>query len=395
MDFEGILNEVQGSLAERGLDGWLLADDHGHNTPAYEFLQIPPGKMTTRRFFYWIPVSGDPVKVIPKIEPYTLDHIPGRKELYRSWQEMEKALEVILKGKRKIYMEYSPRHALPNVSRVDAGLVDLIRAFGAEVVSSVELLQKYTSVLSDEQMDMHRKAAQILSDIVDETWSYIAKGLVEQIPLTEYMVQQFMLKQMSLRECITADPPICAVNAHSADPHYSLKESGSFQIRKGDFILLDLWCKLDQPHAVYGDITRVGIANAIPTVKQKEVFAIVKAAQDAATKLIQKRFEAKELVQGWEVDQVCRDVITEAGYGDFFIHRTGHSIGCEVHSSGANLDNLETHDVRNILPGSCFSIEPGIYLPGDFGIRLEYDVCVGRDGRVTVTGGSQDKIFRI
>jgi Xaa-Pro dipeptidase len=395
MNFQNILNEVQSILAKRDLDGWLLADDHGHNTLAYTFLQIPLGKMTTRRFFYWIPVSGDPVKIIPKIEPYTLDHIPGTKVLYRSWEEMGLALDSILQGKRQIAMEYSPRHALPNVSKVDAGLVDLIRSFGVKITSSADLLQKYTSVLTDAQIETHRQAAQILSAIVKAVWDHIRKGLETDEPMTEYTIQQFMLNQMSQQGCVTADPPICAVNAHSADPHYALNETGAFSIKKGDLILLDLWCKLDQPQAIYADITRMGIIQANPTPKQKAVFAIVQAAQEAATHFIANRFAAKESVQGWEVDQVCRDVIDKAGYGQFFIHRTGHSIGCEVHSSGANLDNLETHDVRNILPGTCFSIEPGIYLPGEFGIRLEYDVCVDLNSQVTVTGGIQKEIYQI
>lgn len=395
MNFQNILNEVQSILAKRGLDGWLLADDHGHNTLAYTFLQIPSGKMTTRRFFYWIPVSGEPVKIIPKIEPYTLDHLPGEKVLYLSWKEMEQALESLLQGKRQIAMEYSPRHALPNVSKVDAGLVDLIRSFGVEIASSADLLQKYTSVLTDEQMKTHRQAAQILSAIVEAVWEHIRKGLETNEQMTEYTIQQFMLRQMAQRGCVTKDAPICAINAHSADPHYALNEASAFSIKKGDFILLDLWCKLDLPHAVYADITRVGIAKTRPTPKQKAVFAVVQAAQEAATHFVERRFAAKKAVQGWEVDQVCRDVISKAGYGEFFIHRTGHSIGCEVHSSGANLDNLETHDVRNILPGTCFSIEPGIYLPDEFGVRLEYDVCVDLNGQVTVTGGIQKEITQI
>ena len=392
MAFQDILKEVQHILAEQGIDGWLLADDHGHNTLAYTFLQIPLGKMTTRRFFYWIPQRGTPIKIIPKIEPYTLDHLPGEKRLYRSWQEMEKSLQDLLKGKQTVAMEYSPRHALPNVSKVDAGLVDLIRGFGVDVVSSANLLQKYTSVLTQEQILTHLKAAQILCDIVQATWDHIGTALDAGDPITEYTVQQFMLDQMAQRGCVTADPPICAANAHSADPHYAPTQSGASLLHKGDYILLDLWCKLDQPYAIYADITRVGVIKGTPTHKQQEIFSIVKSARDSATEFVKKRFTEKQPVMGWEVDQVCRDVIEKAGYAEFFIHRTGHNIGSEVHGSGANIDNFETHDTRPILPGTCFSIEPGIYLPGEFGVRLEYDICIHPDGRPEVTGGIQTRL---
>lgn len=392
MSFENVLKEVQQSLSEKGIEGWLLADDHGRNSLAYEFLGIPIGKMLTRRFFYWIPKQGDPVKIVPKIEPYTLDHLPGNKLFYRSWQEMERILGSLLHFVRNIVMEYSPRHALPNVSKVDGGMIDLIRSYDVEIASSANLLQKYTSVWRDEQLETHRQAAKSLCDIVDETWHYINSAVSENRKVTEYQVQQFMLEGMKKRGCVTADSPICAVNAHSADPHYSPEEGSASEIRKGDFVLLDLWCKQSKPQAVYADITRVGIVQAFPTAKQTEVFNIVKAARDAASKFVAHRFAHREPVQGWEVDQVCRDVIASAGYGDLFIHRTGHNIGQEVHGSGTNMDNFETHDFRQILPGTCFSIEPGIYIPGEFGVRLEYDMYVHKDGRVEITGGIQDKL---
>lgn len=393
MSFEKNVCEVQANLEQQGLDGWLLADDHGHNNAAYLFLGIPQGKMLTRRFFYWIPKQGDPVKIIPKIEPYTLDHIPGKKLIYCSWQEVEAALGSILKGCCKIAMEYSPRHALPNVSKVDAGLIDLIREYGVEVVSSANLLQKYTSVWTAEQFSTHLRAAEVLCNIVDSTWRYIETSLNESLEITEYAVQQFMLDLMTKNECISADPPICAVNEHSADPHYAPDPSVALILKKGDFILLDLWCKLNQPDAVYADITRVGVIHGSPTQKQEDVFSVVKRARDAATNFVRTRLAAKESIKGWMIDQVCRDVISEAGYGNFFIHRTGHNIGTNVHGSGANLDNFETHDFRDILPGTCFSIEPGIYLPEEFGVRLEYDVFVHLDGNIEITGGIQEGIY--
>lgn len=393
--FEDVLREVQHCLTEQSIDGWLLVDDHGRNSLACTFLRIPQGKMCTRRFFYWIPQKGDPVKIIPKIEPYTLDHLPGKKLIYRSWMEMESTLKTILKDKSTIAMEYSPRNALPSVSKVDAGMVDLIREFGCEVTSSANLLQKHTSIWTPQQLLSHRQAAQVLSDIVDKTWQYIGNALKESRSINEYTIQQFMLDLMAKNCCITADPPICAVNAHSADPHYCPERSSAVPIQSGDFILLDLWCKLDQPHAVYADIARVGVARSSPTERQNAIFDIVKHARDKATRFIEARLIEGKGIKGWEVDQVCRDIIVAAGYGDFFIHRTGHNIGEDVHGSGTNLDNFETHDVRDIIPGTCFSIEPGIYLPGEFGVRLEYDVYVHNTGRIEITGGVQEFIVCI
>ncbi len=393
MEFSKKLKEVQASLINEGLGGWLLYDFRRSNPLAHTFLEIPAAQMVTRRFFYWIPQKGDPIKIVPLIEPYTLDHLPGIKRCYREWQELEQLLFSLATENIKIAMEYSPYNALPVVSKVDAGTVELIRKTGAEVVSSANLLQQYTSVWTPHQLKSHLEAASVLEEIVDLTWSYIGRALQSRAPLDEYLVQQFILRAMEEANCQTTESPTCAVNIHSGDPHYHPQRDQSLPIREGDFILLDLWCKKKVPHAVYADITRVGVAAAQPTPKQKEIFDLVKKARDLATLYIKQRYECGESLQGWEVDQVCREVIQEGGYGEFFIHRTGHNLGEEVHGPGANLDNLETHDFRQLIPGTAFTIEPGIYLPDQFGVRLEYDIYLNPSGHVQITGGIQEELM--
>lgn len=393
MDFIKRLESIQLDLKREKMDGWLIYDYRNCNALIYPFLGISTDKMISRRFFYWIPQKGTPLKIVPLIEPYTLDHLPGLKWDYRGWQDLERHLLVILSKEKKIAMEYSPNNALPNISKVDAGTIEQIRKMGVEVVSSANLLQKYTSVWTQDQFQSHLAAAEVLEKVVDNTWVYIEQSLRSGQLLTEYTVQQYMLQEMDENQCETAVAPTCAVNAHSADPHYHPTVHQAFPIRFGDFILLDLWCKKKIPHAVYADITRVGVAASTPTQRQQEIFSLVKNARDRGTDMVKKHYENGLSLQGWQVDQVCRDVIEKEGFGDFFIHRTGHNIGEEVHGAGANLDNLETHDDRELLGGTCFSVEPGVYLPGEFGVRLEYDVYLDPGGKVVITGGIQEKLM--
>lgn len=395
MNFTDKIKEVQASLVEHAIEGWLIYDYRRSNDLAHAFLEISKEKMVTRRFFYWIPQYGDPIKIVSLIEPYTLDHLPGIKWFYRGWQELERLLFSLAVENAKIAMEYSPYNALPSVSKVDAGMIELLRKAGANVVSSANILQRYTSLWTEKQLESHLAAASVLEKIADRTWAFIERALQQHSPIDEYQVQQFMLKEMDQEKCCTDDWPTCAVNMHSADPHYHPQPGMAFPIRAGDFILIDLWCKQKVPQAVYADITRVGIAAASPTPKQQEIFSIVKEARNAAVRFIQEHYEKKSPLQGWQVDQVCRDLIQTAGYGEYFIHRTGHNIGEEVHGPGANLDNLETHDYRHLLAGTCFSLEPGIYLPQQFGIRLENDIYLGPQGEVRITGGVQEDIVTL
>jgi len=389
MNIQKKIVEIQNELTLREIDGWLLYDFKHNNPLAHKVLEIPQNQLISRRFLYWIPKQGEPIKIVAAIETNVLDHLPGVKWEYQSWQELEKFLFTISFENRKIAMEYSPYNALPVVSKVDAGTVDLIRKSGAEVVSSANLLQKYTSVWTKQQLASHLYAADVLDEVVALTWKYIELSLLENQTITEYTVQQFMLCQMEDRGCTTYQPPLCAVNANSANPHYTPQKEKCVNISKGDFILLDLWCKKREPESVYADITRVGVAANMPTERQQQIFSLVKLARDKATEFIQMRYQQQLPIQAWEVDQVCRNIISEAGFGDQFLHRTGHNIGEELHGEGANLDNFETHDYRLLIPGTCFSVEPGIYLKGEFGVRMEYDIYL-EPSHIKITGGIQE-----
>lgn len=376
---------------QSGWDGWMLYDFRRCNPMACRFLEIPNEALLTRRFFYWIPVEGSPVKIVSSVEN-PLKNLPGQEVIFHSWMELEQSLESVLKGTKQVAMEYSPRGAVPEVSRVDAGTVDLVRSFSQEVVSSGNLLQEFTAVWDEERWNMHQEAATVLEYIAEDAWQWIKHHLEENKEITEYDVQQRMLKEMHRHECITNHPPICAVNAHSSDPHYEPQKSSSALIQKGDWILIDLWCKRNCKRAVFADITRVAVAKKEPSQREQEIFDVVKKAQQTALDFVKQCYQQGHPFYGFEVDRVCRRIIETAGYGAYFVHRTGHNIDEEDHGPGAHLDDLETHDARQLLPGTCFSIEPGIYLKGEFGVRLEYDVYLNPDGKVTVTGGIQKEI---
>lgn len=381
------VEKAQKFLGEAGIDGWLLYDFHGNNPLARHFLGVRSDQMTTRRFFYWIPVQGEPVKLVHAIEAHALDAMPGTKRVYSDWQLLEKELRSLLKGVKKVAMEYSPKNAIPYVSMVDGGTVDLVRSMGAQVVSSADFLPHFTAVLTEEQIQSQLRAAKFLDRVVTEMWKWIGERLGK---ITEYDAQQKIVEEFQKAKLFFDHDPIVGVNAHSADPHYEPQKKSSNFIREGDFILIDLWGK--EPEGVYGDITRVAVAARSPSAKQKQIFQIVRSAQKAAVDLVKSRFTARKRIEGWEVDDAARTVIRDAGFAEFFTHRTGHSIEISLHGSGAHMDNLEMHDVRPILPGTCFSIEPGIYLPGEFGVRLELDLVVHHNGHVEISGGEQDEI---
>lgn len=388
------ISEVQKALQQSDWSGWLLYDFRRTNDLACRFLEISPGALLTRRFFYWIPQKGEPVKIVHRIESHVLDHLPGKILPYSSYEELEALLKNTLKGYSQVVMEYSPRNAIPSVSKVDAGTIDLIRSFGITIESSANLLQHYTSVWTPEQYDLHLQAAEVLQKAVEKAWKHIGEAIANKKEIDELDVQRFILKEFEKHDCISDDPPICAVNENSANPHYSPSGRVSKPLKPGDFVLIDAWCKKDVPRAVYADITRVAVIADAPTLRQQEIFGIVKSGRDAAIALVKKRLKEKKPIMGWEVDQACRDVIIEAGYGAYFTHRTGHNIGERDHGDGANIDNFETKDFRLLLPGTCFSIEPGIYLPGEFGVRLEDDVYLDPDGKTFhITPGQQQTLF--
>ncbi|MCK6498687.1 M24 family metallopeptidase [Nitrospirales bacterium NOB] len=374
-DLDSRVARIQQAIRKQpGLDGWLFYDFRHLDPIAYRVLLRDPSLHVTRRWYYWIPAEGAPVKLQHKIEPHVLQGLPGAGYLYVSWQEQQAALASCLRQARRIAMQYSPMNVIPYVSRVDAGTIDLVRSFGVEVVTSADLVQQFEAVWDEAQLVSHKVAAEGLRAIVDETFSWVGASLAAGHVLSEYGVQQYILSRMDARGLVTSSAPIAAVNGHSANPHYSPPAEGSAPIRSGDLLLIDLWAKQPIPRAVYADITWTGFIGRSVPARYQEVFQVVRQARDEAVAFVRRRVQAGSNPYGWEVDDVCRQVINTAGYGEFFVHRTGHSIGEEVHGNGANIDNLETQDARRLLPGSCFSIEPGIYLPEEFGIRSELDV---------------------
>jgi Xaa-Pro aminopeptidase len=380
------LASVQSAIHESGFDGWLLYDFRGLNVLARRVLSIDDSAILTRRWFYFVPASGQPRKLLHRIEPHALDHLPGEGQLYLRWQELEQGVGKLVAGAGRIAMEYVPRNANPYVSRVDAGTVELVRSFGVEVLASGDLVQLFEACWSDEQWAMHLEAARHTCSAFDVAFKFIADRTRHGGSVRETEVQKCILDHFAAHKMITDHPPICAVGPHSGDPHYAPGPENDAPMRQGDFVLIDLWAKLDKPSAVYSDLTQVGfIGKEVPRL-YAEVFQIVARARDAGIAKVRDAFAANKPLQGWEVDQATRDVIDQDLYGQFFCHRTGHSIGQETHGNGANMDNLETREERRVLPRTCFSIEPGIYLP-EFGVRSEVNVFVDANSKVHVTGG--------
>jgi len=367
--------EIQRAVSETaGLDGWLFYDFRVSDPLAYRVLRLDPTRHVTRRWYYWIPVRGRAVKLMHAIEPHVLKGLPGETRLYAGWEEQQAQLRRLLRNVTHVAMQYSPMNSVPYISRVDAGTVELIRGFGIEVVTSADLVQRFEAVWDDRQLASHKYAAKILRRIVDEAFAHVRRRIAARKTITEYDLQQFIMKRFASHGLVTSSPPIAAVNAHSADPHYGPSPKGSTRIKKGDLVLIDLWAKKPAAGSVYADITWTGfVGNEIPA-RQREVFTIVLDARNAALNFVRTQVSSGRFPCGWEVDEVCRSVIRKAGYSERFVHRTGHSIGEEVHGNGANIDSFETKDIRRLMPRTCFSIEPGIYLPGEFGIRSELDV---------------------
>jgi len=375
---------IQSALQEAGVDGWLFADFRGSDPLAYRILKLNHTGMLSRRWYYHLPATGLPRKLVHRIEAHSLDLLPGQLLQYASWSELQAQLKSMLADHRRVAMQYSPYNAIPYVARVDAGTIDLVRSFGLEVVTSADLVQRFEAVWTPEQREAHRYAARCLRTIIDESFGYIREAVTNRGEVSEHTVQQSILERFDSYGMRSDKPPIVAVNAHSADPHFQ-PTPGSGVIRRGDFVLLDIWAKRQEPRSVYADITWTGYVGDTVPEPYPSIFRVVRHARDAAIDFVQDAVHAGQAICGWEVDEVARETIRKAGYGAYFIHRTGHSIGEEVHGNGANIDNYESRDDRHILPHTCFSIEPGIYLPGQFGVRSEIDMYVS-DQAAMVTG---------
>ena len=386
------LPAIQAALRERNIDAWLFYDHHHRDPIAYRVLGLSPSLMVTRRWFYLIPAEGEPVKLVHKIEAGHLDTLPGSKNLYSGWKELFATLKTILAPYRDLAMQYSPNNIVFTVSLVDGGTIDLIRGLGKNVVSSADLVAQFESTWTEEQIETHFAARDSIDKVVAAAFQEVGRR-VRNGGTKEHEIQQWFMEAFERENLLTGDPPIVAVNANAGNPHYEPHASHPVPIREGDLLLLDVWGKKNTPDAVYYDITWMGFVGAAPSGRMREIFQIVRDARDVGVKTAIDAVAAGRRIAGWEVDRATRAHIQQKGYGEYFIHRTGHSIGTDVHANGANMDDLEIHDERQLLPNSCFSIEPGIYLP-EFGVRSEVNVLV-RAKSAEVTGKIQREIVTI
>ncbi len=388
------LDATQAAIQQFGMDGWLLYDFRGINLLAARIAGIPDDDLGSRRWFYFVPASGQPRKLVHAIEPAMLDHLPGEKIVYLKWQELEAGLQSMLSGSGTVAMEYSEKAGNPYVSRVDAGTVELVRSFGPTVVSSGNLIQYFEARFTDEQWQLHLQADALNQQAFEMAWQTIADHARSGQTLSESQLQQKVMDFYHANQMTTYHPPIVGVGPHSGDPHYAPQPGSDSEIKSGDFILLDMWAKMDRPGGVYTDLTKVGFVGEEVPQKYNDIFQIVAAARDAGIACVRDGMANGQTLFGWQVDQATREVIEQAGYGQYFNHRTGHNIGQETHGNGAHIDNLETREDRTLIPRTCFSIEPGIYLE-EFGVRSEINVYIADDKQVIVTGGLQTEVLPI
>ena len=388
------IKEIQAELSTLGLDGWLLYDFRGINPIAQNVAGLAEAHIT-RRWFCLIPAQGEPRWLVHKIETSNFVDVQGNVALYAGWEELNAAIRALLAGIETVAMEYSPNAEIPYISRVDAGTLEWIRSMGVAVHTSAELAQRMEARLNEAQATGHQASARSVLQAKDYAFAWIGSQLRDGKTITEYDVQQVILGQFNEMDLVTDHPPIVAANAKSSDPHYAPTSTDTQEIKIGDFILIDLWAKQKDPDAVFADTTWVAYADKTVPARYVEIFDIVKEARDRAVRFIREKWAIDEPIHGYEVDDCVREYITEKGYGEFFIHRTGHNIGTVIHGNGVNLDNLETRDGRALISGICFSIEPGIYLT-DFGVRTEIDVFLagpGRDGVKVTTAPVQNQVL--
>ncbi len=391
------LEAIQSALRDAALDGWLFYDHHHRDPIAAHILSLDPNALTTRRWYYFIPATGEPRKLVHRIEQGRLDTLPGSKAQYSSWQELHAGLNDLLAGLHRVAMQYSPNNDIMYVSMADAGTVEFLRSLGKEIVSSADLVSQFEAVLSDEQIASHAVAQRAIDAIVTEGWKAIARRLRpasgSPVSVTEFDMAVWLSEAMRREGLVWEDGPDVSVNANTSDSHYEPTAEYSAPIREGDFVLIDIWGRVDRPGTVWYDITWTGVVGREPSAKEQLVFETVRNARDAAIAAVEQAFAENRPIHGFEADDAARAVIRAAGFGEFFTHRTGHNIAHELHGPGAHLDNLETHDARRILPNTCFSVEPGIYLP-DFGVRSEIDMLTA-PGKAWVTGRIQRELVRI
>ena len=388
------LPAIQQALQQQELDGWFLSCFQHNDPVSLDLLGLADKDLVSRRCYYLIPAQGEPRRLCHGLEPAMLDQMPGSIDFYTTWRQHEQALTDLLSGMKRIAAHYSPENQIPTISRLDAGTAEFLTKRGIELVSAADLAQQFVAVWTVEQLESHRRACTHLHEIVLLAFDQISAALRGDQAIDEYTVQQFILNQFANRGLMNEADPIVGVNQHAADPHYQPGPDTSWPIKPADFVLIDLWAKETDSGSIYGDITWCGVAAAAPTDRHQEIFTIVRDARDAGAQLVQNRYPQTP-VAGYEVDDATRNVINDAGYGEYFIHRTGHSIGVTDHGPGANIDNFETHDTRLLLPMTGFSIEPGIYLPEEFGVRSEINIALTPDGAEITGGEPQRELIRL
>ena len=388
------LDVIQAALREADLDGWLFYDHHGRDPLAYRILGLPESGHVTRRWYYFIPASGDPRKLVHRIESGRLDALPGTKAEYSSWQELEAELSGLLANATRVAMQYSPRNAIMYVSLVDAGTVEMLRDFGKEIVSSANLVSQFEAVLSEDQIASHYEAQRHIDDLLGEAWHEIDRRVRTAGQTDEWSMVQWFSEHLLQLDLVWDHGPNVSSGANSADSHYEPSPGSSAAIRPGSFVLIDIWGRMNRPGTCFYDITWTGVVGREPTDREQTVFTAVRDARDAAIVRVQEAFTANRPIAGFQADNAAREVLRTRGFGSAFTHRTGHNIGTVLHGSGAHLDNLETHDERLLLPNTCFSIEPGAYFPGEFGVRSEVDM-IAQSGSAIVSGRRQEELVRI
>jgi Xaa-Pro aminopeptidase len=389
------LPAIQAALGEQGFDGWLLCDFRNRDFLAYRVLGLDFEKLHSRRWYYYIPAKGTPKGLASAVEPAALGSLPGTKKIYLSWKDLDAGLKWLLGAKKKIAMQYSPKNNVPYISLVDAGTIELVKTGGHKIVSSADLLQQFVSVIGDEGYRLHKEAGAVMDGIRAEAFEEIAKAIRTKSGATEYDVQQYIMRRFAEEHLTTYSPPMVGVNDHPADPHFDVTKENARPFKPGDTVLIDMWAKKDVPDGIYYDITWSGYIGDKPPAKYQEIFDVVVCGRDTAIAFVQRRVAAGKPVFGWEVDDACRNVVKKAGYGKCFLHRTGHAIDTATHGDGANIDNLETKDDRRLLPGCCFSIEPGIYLAGKMAVRTEINMFIRPGGVAEVTGKMQKALVLI
>jgi Xaa-Pro aminopeptidase len=386
------IDQIQIELRNQKLDGWLFFDHHQRDPLAYRVLGFTPARHVTRRWYYLIPAEGEPAGLTHNVEADILNALPGTKTHYSRWQDQISGLRALLGGRRRVAMQYSPQCAIPYVSLVDGGTVELVRGMGVDIVSSADLIQYFEARWNEESLDSHLEAGRRVDRIRSEAFQWIGARVGSGQAVSEYEVNRFVRLEFERAGLLCTDGPIVGVNWNASNPHYEPTAERNSPIRAGDLVLIDMWAKLNQPRSVYYDITWTGVCGA-PTDEMRNVFAVVRDARDRAVKRVVDAVAAKQELRGFEVDDAARGYIRERGFDQYFVHRTGHSIGEDVHGTGANMDNLETHDDRKVIAWTCFSVEPGVYLPA-FGVRSEVNVFVGEES-ARVTGESQKELVKI